>query len=224
MTQSAREKDGFVAIATDLPVRCRKVLLATGVVDRQPELSHLRELIYRGEVRLCPICDGYEVVGRKVGVLGPIEHAIGKLAFLRTYTRHLTLLPISAQPLKPEHQKWLAEAGITVPPSFITDLRVEGDVITAVFATGEERKVDVLYPAMGADPRSDLLKALHGRTNVDGCIVTDEHQRTTVGGVYAAGDVVHELNKISVAAGHAAIAATHIHNSLREENGEQPPP
>src|SRR5207248_676751 len=97
--------------------------------------------------------------------------------------------------------------GIEVPPSLVGDLRIEGDEITAVFATGEERRIDVLYPAMGADPRSGLLWQLGGRISAEGCIVTDEHQRTTISGIYAAGDVVNELHQIAVAAGHAAIAA-----------------
>jgi thioredoxin reductase (NADPH) len=76
---------------------------------------------------------------------------------------------------------------------------------------------------MGADPRAELLAALGGRTNAEGCIETDSHQRTTIPGIHAAGDVVNELNQIAVAAGHAAIAATDIHNTLREEDGETAP-
>jgi thioredoxin reductase (NADPH) len=49
----------------------------------------------------------------------------------------------------------------------------------------------------------------------------DAHQRTSIPRIYAAGDVVHELSQISVAIGHAAIAATDIHNGLAEEAGER---
>jgi thioredoxin reductase (NADPH) len=51
--------------------------------------------------------------------------------------------------------------------------------------------------------------------------VVDAHQRTSIPGIYAAGDVVHELSQISVAIGHAAIAATDIHNSIAEATGER---
>jgi thioredoxin reductase (NADPH) len=54
-----------------------------------------------------------------------------------------------------------------------------------------------------------------GATATDeGCLRVDEHCRTTIDGLYAAGDVVSDLHQISVATGHAAIAATHIHKSL----------
>ena len=48
-----------------------------------------------------------------------------------------------------------------------------------------------------------------------GCVVTDEHQRSSTDGLFAAGDVVRSLDQISVAMGQAAIAATAIHNRLR---------
>ena len=217
-------QSGFLAIAGDLEIRCRKVLLATGIVDRQPNLANVRQLIWRGQMRLCPICDAYEAAGREIAVMGPVRHAIPKLAFLRAYTDRLLLLPVDDSPISPEQRSWLAHAGIEVSGSVLADLRIGDDSIAAVFASGEERKLEVLYPALGADPRADLLAALGGRTNPEGCIETDPHQRTTVPGVYAAGDVVNELNQIAVAAGHAAIAATDIHNTRRGEDGETAPP
>ena len=54
----------------------------------------------------------------------------------------------------------------------------------------------------------------------DRCIVVDTKQRSSVAGVYAAGDIVMSLDQISVAMGHAAIAATALHNDLRNRDGE----
>src|SRR3546814_12371347 len=53
----------------------------------------------------------------------------------------------------------------------------------------------------------------------DRCIVVDTKQRASVAGVYAAGDIVMSLDQISVAMGHAAIAATALHNDLRNREG-----
>ena len=55
----------------------------------------------------------------------------------------------------------------------------------------------------------------HDRNRAGGALIVDRHQQTTVEGLYAAGDVVERLNQIAVAKGHAAIAATAIHNRLR---------
>ena len=62
--------------------------------------------------------------------------------------------------------------------------------------------------------RSELAVALGASCSEFGNLKVDEHQRTTADGLYAAGDVVSDLHQLSVAFGHAAIAATSIHNSL----------
>jgi thioredoxin reductase (NADPH) len=79
---------------------------------------------------------------------------------------------------------------------------------------GKELYFDVIYPMLGESPRSALATQLGARCNKEGKLVVDRHQRTTVPALYAAGDVVDELNQISVAVGHAALAATDIHNRL----------
>jgi thioredoxin reductase (NADPH) len=72
----------------------------------------------------------------------------------------------------------------------------------------------VLYPAMGAKVRSELAVDLGARADEMGCLFVDDHARTKVPYLYAIGDVTLELDQISVAVGQAAIAASHIHNSL----------
>jgi len=67
---------------------------------------------------------------------------------------------------------------------------------------------------LGENPRSALAAQLGARCTNYGKLIVDRHQRTTVPDLYAAGDVVDELNQISVAMGHTAIAATNIHNRL----------
>jgi thioredoxin reductase (NADPH) len=77
-------------------------------------------------------------------------------------------------------------------------------------------RFDMIYPALGCEVRSDLASGLGAAATEVGCLQVDEHQRTTVEGLYAAGDAVSDLHQISVATGHAAIAATHIHKCLPE--------
>lgn len=76
-------------------------------------------------------------------------------------------------------------------------------------------KFDSLYSALGCRVRSELPRLLGVACDDRGQIVVDEQLRTSVEDVYAAGDVANDLNQIAVAAGHAAIAATAIHNRLR---------
>jgi thioredoxin reductase (NADPH) len=74
--------------------------------------------------------------------------------------------------------------------------------------------LDALYPALGCTVNSELATALGASSTENGNLEFDVHQRTTVDGLYAAGDVVTDLHQSSVAFGHAAVAATDIHNRL----------
>ena len=78
------------------------------------------------------------------------------------------------------------------------------------------RAFDAIYSALGVRPRCELAAQLGARMDDQGRLVVDDHQRTSVAGLYAAGDLVRGLNQISVAEGEAAIAATDIHNRLRD--------
>ena len=196
-------------------VTARKVLLATGIVDEKPALPSLPEFIYRGGVRFCPICDGYEAMDRRVAVVGPVSKAIKKALFLRSYSRNVVLLPLDrAVRLADADRAALEAAGIPVPTEPVVDLDTKGTSIKATMASGASLEIDILYPAMGATVRSDLAGRLGAKVNEDGCLMVDEQMRTTVPNLYAAGDVTLALDQISVATGQAAIAATHIHNTL----------
>jgi len=65
-----------------------------------------------------------------------------------------------------------------------------------------------------------LARELGVELSEEQCIVADIKQRTSVAGVYAAGDIVRSLDQISVAMGHAAIAAAALHNDLRQKDGQ----
>jgi thioredoxin reductase (NADPH) len=88
--------------------------------------------------------------------------------------------------------------------------------VAATLENGETLIFDAVYAAMGNTPQTALATALAAACNEAGCIVTDDHQRTNVRGLYAIGDVVDELNQVSVAGGHAAITATDVHNQFRD--------
>ncbi len=95
-----------------------------------------------------------------------------------------------------------------------------GEMATARLRDGSNCHFDTIYPALGSDSNNALAKLLGLALSDDGCIVVDSKQRTNVVGVYAAGDIVMSLDQISVAMGHAAIAATALHNDLRNRDGE----
>ena len=81
---------------------------------------------------------------------------------------------------------------------------------------GERLEFDSVYPALGSRIRSECAVALGAKASDEGCLVIDDHQRTTIPGLYAAGDVAKGLDQISHAMGEAGVAATTIRNDLAE--------
>lgn len=212
------EGDDFRASLNGREIRVRAVLLATGVVDHHPDLPGVDRAIERSLVRICPICDGYEASGKAVAIVGQDDRGVREAAFLRTYSDRVTLIHTgSAEALTREDE--LRRMGVELIRAPIDNVRLEGDRVTALSWGGNFRVFDLVYSALGTSPNADLARALGAKVGDDGCLVVDAHQRTSVPGFYAAGDVVRGLNQIAVAGAEAAIAATAIHNALREADG-----
>jgi len=79
---------------------------------------------------------------------------------------------------------------------------------------GARHAFDVVYAALGVQPRSQLARSLGAQLDGRNNVIVDAHCQTSVKGLYAAGDVVSALDQLAVAVGHGAIAATAIHNGL----------
>lgn len=218
VTGLERRADGvFVASMGKDRLTARTILLATGVVDRDPDLPDLPDAVQRGLIRHCGICDGYEVIGHKVGVLGHGAGGLHEALFLRTYTDDVTLLSLEQKlVLTPDELRTARDAGIALVEEPVASVAVEGDRIRSIATRrGACHVFDTLYSAMGSTARSDLVRGLGTVLDENGCVATDEHQRSSIDGLFAAGDVVRSLDQISVAMGEATIAATAVHNRLR---------
>jgi thioredoxin reductase (NADPH) len=212
-----RDGEGFVAsLGNGGLIRARKVLLASGVIDSEPNLPAFEQSVRKGLIRICPICDGYEVQGQAVGVIGDSEKGAREALFLRLYSNRLTLVHVGApEALPTAERERLHSAGVDVIDTPIGNVVVEDDRIAALdFGEHGVRRFDTLYSALGSTSRSGLAEKLGAVTDPAGCLEVNEHQETRVSGLYAAGDLVRGLNQISVAQGEAAIAATDIHNRL----------
>jgi len=207
---------GFEAQTAEGPVRGERVLLATGGLDVEPDLPGVRDAVRRGLVRYCPICDAYEVIGQRVALIAFGRCRIKEAQLLRAYTTDLTVLTLGQRlDMAPDERQALAEAGIRTLDTPVEKLAVEDGRIAAWHLRDGSRHVfDTIYSALGTRLRSGLATAIGAAADEDGALLVDEHQQTSVPGLFAAGDVVRGLSQISVASGQAAIAATHINRSL----------
>ena len=180
------------------------------------------EALARGLIRYCPICDGYEVTDKKVGVIGSGSHGVAEAVFLRGLHRRR-----DADRAGQARTTWRPRTGRSCASSASrrsTGRRAASRVHRRLRSSSRRADghytFDSVYPALGSDVHTELA----GQIGValaakDGCILVDCHQRTNVPGVYAAGDVVMGLDQISHAMGEGGVAATAIRNDLAKVMG-----
>ena len=197
----------------------RAVLLATGVTNRRPpmDVELHDDALARGLIRYCPICDGFEVTDKKVGVIGSDAHGVAEALFLRSFTKDVTLIaPHAELQLPAEEHERLKAAGVEMVDGPAEAVAITGQCIVVDTAEGHYT-FDSVYPALGSDTHTQLAEMVGARLSEEGCIGVDAHQRTSVPGIYAAGDVVIGLDQISHAMGEGGVAATTIRNDLAKD-------
>jgi thioredoxin reductase (NADPH) len=213
VTAVRRSEDGFEIHAAASPVKARMVVFATGIKDRLPEATGIEEAIASGSLRLCAVCDGYEARDESIGVYAPVSEGLSHAGFLRTFSRKVAILSPDDAPLSIEERTRAGSMGVAVHPG-IRSLSFSVNGCQAETADGSVERFDTIYPVLGCTPGTRPLAGLKVATDAAGKLVVDGSMETSIPGLFAAGDVVSGLNQISVAVGHAAMAATAIHHRL----------
>jgi thioredoxin reductase (NADPH) len=150
-------------------------------------------------------------------VIGSGGRGVAEALFLRGYTADITLIaPDKAMKVSGDDRASLEQAGIEMVDGPAEAVAIAHDSITVDTAEGHFT-FDSVYPALGSDVHCQLAEMLGARLNDDGCVGVDAHMRTSVEGLYAAGDLVIGLDQISNAMGQGGIAATTIRNDLAKE-------
>jgi len=216
-----RKGDLFVAETDKGRFTARSVILGTGVVNHRPPLDEAThaDAVARGLLRYCPICDAFEQTGKRIGVLGGNRHGLAEAMFLRTYSRHITLIALTGVRLDEDEREQADSARIDVVEAPMSALTFNDGCVQVTLEDGRRLVFDTLYVALGTHTRNELGMMLGIELEEGQCFVTDERQRTTVPGVYAAGDAVEGLDQIGFAIGTGTRAAVAIHNDLRDKDG-----
>lgn len=208
---------GFeVTLADGATLRCRKLLLATGVVDELPEVEGLLDL-YGRSVFHCPYCDGWESRDQPIAVYSRSAKGIGLALELRVWSRDLAFCSDGVS-LAPKHVRRLQQHGIPWYRGRIARLDgTDGQLERIIFRDGQTLERRVLFFQSGQRQGSDLAAQLGCRFTSKGAVRTGEYEVTDIPGVYVAGDASRLVQLAIVAASEGAQAAFAINKSLTTE-------
>ncbi|GIG63876.1 NAD(P)/FAD-dependent oxidoreductase [Phytomonospora endophytica] len=212
---------GFsVALSSGRVLSTRRILVATGLRDRLPDIPGLRER-WGDDVMQCPYCHGYEVRDQAVGVIAVTpESATHHAQLVRQWAADLTLFTNDVD-VPAEERERLAARGIKVVDGKVARVVVEDDRVRGVeLADGAAVPRDALFVGGDWEPRDALLRSL-GCEVADGWVRVDGQGRTSVPGVSAAGNVVDQKATVIAAAAQGAMAAIAINGDLVAEDVER---
>jgi thioredoxin reductase len=210
----ARIDEGFVVhLAGGRALRTRRVLVATGLRDELPDVPGLRERWAR-DVLHCPFCHGYEVRDRPLGVLGTLH--LGLL--LPQWSADVVFFPHTNE-LTVDEREQLVARGVQVMDGEVTGLAIHDDALRGVeLAGGRVVPRAALFVGPRFVARDELLAGLGCATGEDGWVRTDPTGRTSVPGVWAAGNVVNPRAQVVTAAGMGSAAAIALNADLLQDD------
>jgi thioredoxin reductase len=196
----------------------RRFLIATGVKDFLPEVKGIEDY-YGKSVHHCPYCDGWQVRQQPIVAYGKGRVAVGLALSLKTWSPDVTLVTDGKNTLQAEDMERLERNEVKIKCEKIS--RLEGAIpkLEAIrFSDGVSIPCKAIFFNLSFLQQSDLSKQLGCEFSGKGMIKTDGQQQTTVPGVYAAGDVDHDMQQVVVAAAEGTKAAININKSLQEED------
>lgn len=212
-------KGEFIVSDTDGTIyKSRRLLLATGLKDKLPELEGLEDK-YGVSVHHCPYCDGWESRDKAIAVYGPRRKGIGQALAMKTWSNDVTLYTDGTDDLRRSDYEQLELNGVKVCKEKITRLEGEGGALEyIVLSSGEKRPQQAMFFSLGTSQQSDIGKQLGCEFTSKGVIKNRKLQKTNIPGLYVAGDAARDMQMVIVAAAEGAKAGVAINMELQLED------
>ncbi len=212
-------------ITDDEEFETRTVIVATGSKHRLLGVPGEEELNSRG-VSYCAVCDGAFFRDQDLLVVGGGDSAVEEAIFLTQFAKSVTIVhrrdELRAQKVL-QDRAFANEKIKFIWDSVVKEIKGESRVESVVIEnvkTGQvtEQAFGGVFIYVGLDPVSDFVQELQIRDQA-GWIVTDDHMKTSVAGVFAVGDVRQkDLRQVTTAVGDGAIAGQEAYKYITEHN------
>ena len=195
----------------------RRILVTTGLRDEIPDLPGVRERWGR-DLLHCPYCHGYEVRDQRLGVLGGTPEAVQHALLVRQWSADVVYFNHTGTLTSHEREQLVSRA-IGVVEGQVTGLVIEDDALAGVeLDGGQVVRRDAVFVRPTFVPHADLLTELGCATHDNGWVHADPTGRTSVAGVWVAGNAANPRAQVITAAGEGSAAAIALNNDLVEED------
>jgi thioredoxin reductase len=207
-----------VTLETGEQLTTQKLLLATGVTDKLPEIAGFAQL-WGTSVFHCPYCHGWEVRDQPLAIYGKGEVGFEMAQHITGWSRDLILCSDGDAGLSDDQRKQLSTWKIELREEKIARLEQENEALTGVVLTTGEvipRRGIFLYPQ--PHQHTEIAQQLGCNLTNTGAVQVSEDKQTSVSGVYAAGDTVSLVSAISTVVAEGTMASVFMNRALIAEN------
>lgn len=200
----------------------RRVILAAGLKDELPDIEGVRDF-YGKSIFICPFCDGWELRDQPLALISSLPSVVHAAKLLYNWSKDIVVCT-NGGPSIPDDQRLLLESrGIRIVDSKVAALTGRDGMLEEVhFEDGTSIARSGAFIGVNQRPSVSFEHALGYETAENGAIITDEIGRTTVAGLYAAGDSAYVMpSQLIYAASSGSKAAAAIMADLLEEEWRQ---
>ncbi len=214
------KKEDKIFVVTDCDENIyysKKLILATGLTDRLPEVKGI-DKFYGASVYHCPYCDGWENKGKSIGVYATSKDGIEVALTLKAWSKNITLYTDGKKYLTPKFREIIAKNDIEVVFDSIASFEGSGRQLQhIVFENGKRSFCEALFFSNGYEVQCHLVESLGCNVGKNNVALTNKSQQTNIPGLYVAGDLSKDMHFVVVAAAEGAKAGVYINKELTEE-------
>lgn len=217
VTNVTGSDEAFEIQTEDETFQAKKLLFATGVKNNLPDIPGFADS-WGISVLHCPYCHGYEIRNQPTGIFANGANVMHMSKLINNWTKSLTVFTNGPAILTDDERALLTKHSIAVVEDNIVNIaHRNGYIVQLEFENREAFKLNALYARLPFVQHTTLPQQLGCAINDDGFIVTDEMKKTSVKGVYAAGDNISMMRSVANAVAAGSMAGAIINHELIEE-------
>lgn len=199
-------------------VLARRVIFATGLKDLLPEIPGFADCWGKTIIH-CPYCHGYEVRGRKTGIMIRGAEALEMVRLIQHWAGDLTLFLNGDETLSEEDRRLMIEKDVNIVDQPIRKvIHDHGTIRSLELEDGKSVSIDALYARVATAQKSSLPEQSGCKLTESDHVEVDMFGKTTVEGIYAVGDCAHPMRSVATAVYSGNMAGAMLNKEMIEED------